>query len=166
MNIEQELPVKHKYAVLDDHFVLGIPVLDSQHANLFRMSSNLFQTCLKSAGIADFRLARALDEALNHLYHHSRTEEKLMGLSEFPEYFEHKKEHEEIMAEILIRSGEFQERGDPCSADFTDFLKDAIERHVAFSDRRFADFFHRMKHHGKLKLILSETSCAARERPF
>jgi hemerythrin len=143
------------YVFLQDRSTLGIPVIDRQHINLKRITGNLQFASLKAAEIANFRFLMAVHEAVDCVKHHFDTEEKLMNILEFPEYLGHKKEHDNFIWEIINRSESFQDGQSFDPQEFVSFFGDWLEFHIAASDKIFADFFQNMKHHGKLKRILS-----------
>jgi len=80
-----------------------------------------------------------------------------MSILEYPAFDNHKKEHETFLWEVLGRLRQLQE--DDTEEDLAEklvcFLSDWIKNHIGLHDREFADYFLSMKHHGKLKLILS-----------
>ena len=98
---------EEKYSDVNDHLNFGIPILDSQHANLLRIVDNLRMTCLKGKDTAHLRFIRAVYEAADYAQYHFSTEEKLLSLLEFPEYHDHKKEHTDFIWKILSWINQF-----------------------------------------------------------
>ena len=147
---------KQEYAALDGQLVFGIPIIDTQHANLIRIANNLRLACLVAGTeTANPRFLRAVREAVDYIRNHFNTEEKLMVLLDFPDYHTHKKEHDDFIWEILSHAKQFQEEQGLVPEKFAYSLSDWINSHIGSSDKTFADFFLAMKHHGKLRLILS-----------
>jgi hemerythrin len=144
-----------EYNVEGDFLVFGIPVLDTQHANLVRICSNLRMACLKGVETGNNRFQRAVHEAADYARYHFSTEEKLMSILEYPGFYDHKKEHDEFIWEILSRSKQFKDGDEFLPEKLVHFLGEWIRNHIAFYDKAFSDYFLSMKHHGKLKLILS-----------
>lgn len=136
----------------DKQLILGIPVIDIQHANLRRMLDNL--SSLKVTENINPRFLLAVRETSDYLKYHFDTQEKLMLLLEYPEYIMHKREHEDFFQEILRRSGLFQTGQNADQEEFTCFLKDWINFHAGNSDTAFTDFFVSMRYHSKFRLAL------------
>jgi hemerythrin len=144
-----------EYTVDSDFLVFGIPVLDTQHANLVRICNNLRMACLNGVETKNNRFQRAIHEAADYARYHFSTEEKLMSILEYHGFYDHKKEHDEFIWEVLSRSKQLIEGDKQLAEKFVHFLNDWIRNHIALYDKAFSDYFLSMKHHGKLKLILS-----------
>ena len=142
-------------AGLDENLQVGIPIIDIQHANLIRKINNLHFACLKGRDATNLRFIRAVQETADFFQQHFGTEEKLMSLLGYPDFFDHKSEHTQLIWEILNWVKEFQEEQNLDPEDFVSFLNEWKLSHIAMADMAFADFFMTMKHHGKLRLILS-----------
>ena len=136
--------------------IFGIPIIDTQHANLVRIANNLWSSCQKGNDTANLRFIRAVHEAADYAQYHFSTEEKLLSLLEFPEFLDHKKEHADFLWKILNWVKEFQEEQNNNPEEFVYFINEWLRSHIDVSDRAFADYFLAMKHHGKLRLILSD----------
>jgi hemerythrin len=151
----REMNKKDAYATFTGHIALGIPVIDKQLSSLFRSLSNLEFICVKSLENVDERFVQAAHTVAEFVRYHFHTEEKLMLLSEYPELASHKKEHEAFIWELLSRSMLFEESEN--SNQFVTFLNIWINRHIAKSDRHFADYFLEMPHHSKIRRALAGT---------
>ena len=138
-----------------DKDLLGIPIIDRQHANLIRIAKNLRLAHRKGSDDSNQRFLRAAQEALDYAKFHFNTEEKLMRLLEYPEYSDHKKEHEDFSMEILSRCKQIRNEQHSISNEFVGFLDEWIKSHINVSDRIFADYFRTMPHHNKLKILAS-----------
>jgi hemerythrin len=150
-----EMTIKNKCDDVEELFVFGIPVLDAQNANLVRICGNLRMACLKSVENANGRFQMAINKAADYAKYHFSTEEKLMTILEYPAFDDHRKEHTDFIWEVLSRLKEFQEGEELVPEKLVHFLSEWIKGHIGVHDKAFADYFLSMKHHGKLKLILS-----------
>ena len=135
--------------------LLGIPVIDRQHANLIRITNNLHLVHRKGAGNSSRRFISAAHEAVDYVKFHFSTEEKLMKLMEYPDYSGHKKEHEEFTKEILSRCERFQSEEHHLSREFAGFMNVWVKNHISVFDRNFTEYFLTMPHHNKLKILAS-----------
>ena len=144
------------FAILDERLLLGIPVIDKQHANLIRITNNLHFACYKSTETDNFRIIQAVNEAIDYIQYHFTTEEKLMNLADFPGYPGHKIEHENFIMDFMGRFKQLQDdEQDYTPEEFAVFLSKWILYHIGVSDTAFASFFLNMRKYGKLRLILA-----------
>jgi hemerythrin-like metal-binding protein len=111
--------------------------------------------CNKGVETKNGRFQKAVHEAVDYARYHFSTEEKLMSILEYPAFDMHKKEHENFIWEALNRLKQFREGEEILPENLVSFLSEWIKSHIGVHDREFADYFLSMKHHGKLKLILS-----------
>ena len=153
--MENQDYVGQDLAGLDENLRVGIPIIDIQHGNLIMKINNLQFACIKGKDANNTRCMRAIQETADFFQHHFNTEEKLMSLLGYSEFFEHKNEHTQLIWEILYWVKELQEDQNLEAEDFVNFLNEWLLSHIAISDQAFADYFMTMKHHGKLRLILS-----------
>jgi len=147
--------IENNYNDVDQLFVLGIPVLDTQNANLARICGNLRMACNKGVETKNGRFQRAIHEAVEYARYHFSTEEKLMSILEYHAFDDHKREHGNFIWEVSSRLKQFQNGAELLPENLVYFLSEWIKNHIGVYDREFADYFLSMKHHGKLKLILS-----------
>lgn len=139
----------------EEHLELGIPLIDSQHRTLVRITDNLHFVCTNGKKTNHYRFIQAVRELLDYAHYHFSTEEKIMALLEFPERHDHAKEHEDFFQEILNRSKDFDDEKNFVPCQFVQFLQEWIFYHIEVSDRVFTDFFQNMKQHDKLKVALA-----------
>jgi hemerythrin len=78
-----------------------------------------------------------------------------MSILEYPAFDDHKREHGAFIWEVSCRLRQFEEEEKLFPEKIVHFLGEWIQNHIGVYDREFADYFLSMKHHGKLKLILS-----------
>ena len=142
------------YVVVEEYIMLGIPVIDKQHANLVRIAHNLHLVCQSDSEITNYRFINAVQEAVDYIRGHCKTEERLMELSGFPGYLAHKKEHGDFIWEIISWSRQFQDGQKSGPRKFARFLTEWIKFHIGISDKAFADFFLNMNQHGKIRQAL------------
>ena len=136
---------------------LGIPVIDEQHANLFRIINNLQSTyllvCEGDMENTYQRFVGAAQEATDYMKYHFGTEEKLMKLLEYSEYAEHKNEHKEFLWELMFLAKQFKDKQLSDYQQFINFFNEWFLSHIIVADKNFADYFINMQHHNKLKVL-------------
>jgi len=84
---------------LEDHLKLEIPEIDSQHETLINLINLLHQAMLQGAGKST--LHELLSQLLEHTRAHFAYEEELMSQHQYPEYEQHKLEHNRLMQHLL-----------------------------------------------------------------
>ena len=141
---------------LDKHVLLGIPLIDNQHANLIKIYHNLRYACLKGLKNTDQYFIDTTHAANDHLQCHFQTEERLMRLCNFPGLENHKKEHNDFIWEILSRSKQLQDEQHLVPEKFVHFLNEWINNHIGISDKAFVDYFLTTKQYDSMKMILDE----------
>ena len=91
----------------------GNDVIDSQHKQLFKLTSDLVEACEQNKG------REVLGEALNFLasytIKHFTDEEALQLEHNFPDYERHKKLHDDFKAKAVDLINKYQEDGDSAS---------------------------------------------------
>lgn len=85
-------------------------------------------------------LAEALDRALRSLAEHFADEEALMNANVFPRATEHATQHAGILERVRVLRRQCDARETELVPVLLDYLKGALERHEATSDRAFAIF--------------------------
>ena len=143
-------------SIIKEPLYLGIPIIDQQHANLVRITNNLYLSCLTNSTFANLRFIQAVRETVAFIQQHFSTEEKLMLLSGFPNYDDHKKDHGDFVWEIISRSKQFQDGQKCVPQKFVQFLSEWVKIHIGGADKEFADFFLNMKQHNKFRMVLTE----------
>ena len=145
----------YDYALLKEPMILGISVIDNQHANLKRMINNLYFACLNNSKTANHRFNQAVRKTIEYMRQHFSTEEKLMLISDFHGYLNHKNEHGDFLREVLNYSRQMQDGQVFSPQKFIRFLSEWINSHIEDSDNAFADFFLNMQKHDKLRMVLA-----------
>jgi hemerythrin len=157
--IRQELEVDmdetKQHDVREEQIQLHIPIIDKQLANLFRIINNLYLACQKSPEAENHRFLRAVNEAVDYIQHHFHTEEKLMLLSDYTEYSDHKKEHDDFILAILDYSEKIRNEQHSFLNQFVRFFDEWLRCHISAFDKYYAEYFLTMKHYSKLRLTLA-----------
>jgi hemerythrin-like metal-binding protein len=93
---------------------------------------------------------KVIQGAVKYVKTHFTTEEIIMDRLKYPEYLEHKKEHEEFVAEVLRDVQAFEAGGKLVPLEFAQFLQKWVLNHIAKSDKRYATFFEELRKKGQL----------------
>lgn len=93
----------------NDSLSVGVEEIDNQHKELFRQINELIEACHKGKG------PEAVGEVLNFLDRYARlhfgTEEGYMQQYNFPDYSNHRLQHQEFMTNMAEVKRRFAEEG-------------------------------------------------------
>lgn len=126
-----------------DDFSVSINEIDDQH----KVIVNLINEVDEAAKSTDEheKLAHVLQELINYTKTHFVVEESLMRILKYPDYEEHKKQHDKL----LYRVNRFQEQFDRGNTLVTKelhyFLHDWWIKHIQGTDKAYSPF---MNEHG------------------
>jgi hemerythrin len=134
----------------DDAYSVGVQLIDDQHKELVRMTNEMAQGSQKGGTEAEIHFMRVIQGAVRYVKTHFTTEEIIMDRLKYPEYLEHKKEHEEFVAEVLRDVKAFEEGGKLVPLEFARFLQKWVLNHIAKSDKKYAFFFDELRKKGEL----------------
>lgn len=134
----------------DERYSVGIPLMDSQHKELIRLTNDLYRSCLVGEEAARTNFLAAMKGTVDYVKRHFSTEEKLLLKVGYPELAEHKREHEAFVKHILDEAQSFTEGKKFVPNMFVRYLRDWILSHIAVADKRYAAFILNLKKQGAL----------------
>ncbi|MDR3336666.1 MAG: bacteriohemerythrin [Treponema sp.] len=134
----------------DNAYSVGVQLIDDQHKELIRIANELAIGCQKGGNEAEIYFMRVIQGAVKYVKTHFTTEEIIMDRLKYPEYLQHKKEHEVFVAEVLHDVKSFEEGGKLVPFEFAKFLQQWVLNHIAKSDKKFSYFFEDLRTKGQL----------------
>ncbi len=120
-----------EFVVWHSSYCIGEPTIDRQHQELVRLINLLHQKI--HGGFCDRIIDEVLIRLINYAENHFRDEEEFMKAKNYPEYEEHRKEHERLVMEVF----EFKRRYDKREVSKFDlllFLRDWLINHILDTD--------------------------------
>jgi hemerythrin len=120
---------KPKYSV-------QIPAIDAQHQRLFALAADLHLAMLQGKG-KDI-LGQSLASLVDYTRQHFASEEQFMRRHGFPETEAHKKQHDQLTAQVLDFQKKFLSQDASLTVELLMFLKTWLENHIAGSDQKYA----------------------------
>jgi len=132
-----------EFIVWDDAFSVGHNVIDDQHKELAGMINELTDACKRGDEDAALASKMVLDRAVAYAKNHFADEEKYMSKASYPGLWDHKKEHQEFMFEVVGHMHEI-ENGTYTPIDFAKFLKSWVLNHIAGSDKKYEPYLKKM----------------------
>jgi hemerythrin len=131
------------FVVWDEAYSVGFEPIDNQHKKLVTMVNALFAGCKMGDVAADIVYMRTINEALEYAGTHFSDEEKYMSQVDYPKLNEHKKQHEEFVAEINKSIKSFGKRKEE-PLEMVKFLKNWLLNHIAVSDKQYAPYLAKL----------------------
>ena len=121
-----------------DSFSVKVPSLDAQHAQLIKILNDLHEAMLAQRG----RAVLAEEVARLHQYArtHLKTEEDLLQKHGYPNFAEHKAQHDAYLAKVKDIETEMRNGGLTVANQLMRFLKEWWTSHILKTDREYADF--------------------------
>ena len=134
----------------------GVELIDDQHRKLVQLTNTLHLACLQDQESARNCFVQVARETVNYVHYHFTTEEHMMRFLMYPGYYEHRREHEMFIKEILRQTQRFTEQKSLVPNRFVQFLKDWIFSHIAVKDKTLAQHVLSMEDSDKLQILFSQ----------
>ena len=120
-----------------DKYSVGIKNLDEDHQGLFDLVNQLFEAMSHGKG------REILSETLNKLISYTRThfkrEEIFFTSTNYPEFKEHKKQHDLFIEKITELKKQFDQGNQNISIDLIKFLSDWLINHIIILDKKYTE---------------------------
>jgi hemerythrin len=127
-------------ALLDwnDSYSVSIRAFDEHHRHLFDLLNKLHDAM--KAGKSEAVLGAILQELVSYAATHFAAEEALMQLHRYPVLAEHRKQHQELAAQVTdfekkYRSGEIL-----LGLPLMEFLRGWLTEHIRAADRQYSGY--------------------------
>lgn len=130
-----------------EKYETGVAKFDAEHQQLIERFNNLYESIFECETLEAEHLltAEVLQELLDYIKTHFSGEEELMQAYQYPEYEDHKKEHDRFIEEVKALLQQHQGGELALSFPLFSFLKGWIEEHIMVVDKRYSDFFQHVK---------------------
>jgi hemerythrin-like metal-binding protein len=124
-----------------DDLSVNVKGLDIQHKRLVNNLNELYDAI--NAGEGSEILDDVLQALLDYTYYHFASEETLMNKHDYPEYDNHKKEHDDLKKQVLSLIKKYEEDESismPLKA--LQFLKNWLYNHILETDKQYSSFLN------------------------
>jgi len=122
----------------DERYSVGHLEIDAQHKRLFQLAEDMHTAM--AAGKGKQMLSQTLANLINYTKSHFTSEEGLMQRYGYPEYPEHKAEHDKLTAQVLAFQSDFNAGRAVLSIDLMHFLKNWLAHHIGKIDQKVASY--------------------------
>ncbi|WP_283609127.1 bacteriohemerythrin [Faecalispora anaeroviscerum] len=130
-----------------EKYLLGVPLIDEQHKELFRRVTDFVEIVRKPVSWEQKteQVNQTLIFMRDYVVTHFRDEENLQRELGYPELPSHRKRHQEMVAYVLEVSRRYEENDDQeqLMQQFAGRLLAWLINHVASEDQKIADFAKR-----------------------
>jgi hemerythrin len=133
-----------------EKYATGIEMIDSQHKELVTLTNQLYHACLTGSTVADAAFKEAMGRMVEYVRFHLSAEQELLERVNYPNYAAHKKQHDNLVINILEAAKEFDEGRKFVPNQFVRSLKDWIFGHIAVFDRSYATYIEVQRKKGLL----------------
>ena len=121
-----------------EKYSVGINEIDNQHKGLVILINELFT--LMSEGKAKANMEDVFNHLTDYTKKHFYTEEAMIIKYAFPEYKEHKSEHNSFIEHLSQLKEDFRNEKNAISVKVLNFLKDWLLNHIMISDQKYSPF--------------------------
>jgi len=124
-------------------YAVNIGSIDAQHQNLFAIGRELHAAMCAGQGKAI--IGRILDRLVQYTTMHFAHEEHLMQLHRYPDFAEHKAQHDALVKQVEAFQSDFNAGRSTMAVPVLKFLKHWLEKHIKVSDLAYAPFLKAQK---------------------
>ena len=131
-------------------FAVGIDLIDNQHYELVNLTNQLYQACMTRDEELGTLFKDSLHRMVEYVRFHFSAELELLARIKYPNYQEHKQQHDQLVKQILEAAKEFEGGKKFVPNNFVRTLKDWVFGHIAICDQQYAAYVKDQKHKGLL----------------
>jgi hemerythrin len=128
----------------------GINKIDEQHKELVKLTNELYSACLSNPGALQTVFKDAMSRMVEYVKFHFTAELEILSRINYPDFPEHKKQHDELIHKILGAVKDYSEGKKFVPNNFVRTLKDWIFSHIAVYDKNYSLYIVSQKNKGLL----------------
>jgi len=126
-----------------DKYHVGVRIIDEQHQHFVDLLNKSYKAFYDSTD--QYRLMDLIGQIFNYATEHFATEEKYFDQFKYEFAEEHKKEHQKLLAEILVFKERLGVEGSQIIIDLVDFLESWLNDHLMKHDRKYINYLKEHK---------------------
>jgi len=124
----------------NDSYSVGVVLIDNQHKRLINIINELSDAM--GAGKGKDVLGKVLQELIQYVNTHFKTEEDYMVKYSYPEYEAHRYEHEKLTDEVKRFYEDFNAGRALLTIQIMNFLRNWLMDHIVVKDKKFGKFLN------------------------
>ncbi|HOW58673.1 MAG TPA: bacteriohemerythrin [Candidatus Omnitrophota bacterium] len=126
--------------IWDQTYSVNIAEIDLQHQKIAVLLDVLFEAVEQNRSVSI--LAEIIQELIAYAEYHFETEENLMRRYQFPEYIEHKKEHDDFRKKVLQFQEDLHKKKETLASDLIKLMTHWLSDHVMNLDKKYGPFLN------------------------
>jgi len=134
--------------VWDEKYATGIQLIDSQHKELFSLTNELFHACLGEDDTLKEVFKETMERMVDYVRFHFGAEQELLQRLKYPDYHEHKKQHDILIRDILEAVNGYKKGEKFVPNQFVRTMRDWILSHIALTDKQYVLYITDQKKKG------------------
>ena len=134
-----------------DKYAVGIASIDKQHRELVDLTNKLYYACLTRNEDIDAAFKTTMSRLVEYVRFHFSDEQVLLERIKYPNYTDHKKEHDKLIRDILKAAKDHSAGKKFIPNQFVRTLKDWIFGHIAVTDKIYSAYVNEQRKKGLLK---------------
>jgi len=134
----------------ESKYATEIEGIDAQHKALVDLINQLYKASMTRNESMDTVFRESMSHMVEYVRFHFSAENGLMGRIGYPNYNEHKKQHETLVKKIIDAAKSYEEGHIYAPNNFVRDLRDWVLSHIAISDKSYATFALEKKKKGLL----------------
>jgi hemerythrin len=136
--------------VWDEKFATGIELIDSQHKELFSLTNELFRACMGDNETLKDVFTETMGRMVDYVRFHFGAEQGMLQRIKYPDYPEHKRQHDKLIRDILDAGQEYNKGEKFVPNQFVRTMRDWILSHIALTDKQYVLYIAAQKKQGLL----------------
>ena len=136
--------------VWDEKYATGIELIESQHKELFSLTNELFRACKSDTEELKAVFLETMERMVQYVRFHFSDEQNMLQRIKYPDYHEHKKQHDTLIRDILEAVNSFNKGEHLIANHFVRTMRDWILSHIAITDKLYAIYIADQKKKGLL----------------
>jgi hemerythrin len=128
------------YIEWTDEMSVNVAEIDRQHQRLIAMINTLHAAFLEQRGREAQK--QIIGEMVDYAAYHFAVEEKHMVRLGYPDYDQHKQEHDRFTAKAFDLKARTEENAFVVTLELLRFLRDWLRHHILGTDKAYSGFFN------------------------
>lgn len=143
MGIDKTRDVEDKFTIeWNPKYEIGIAEIDEQHKKLVALVAQFYKALMRPGKSDTWKgeLTKTLHECCAYVQTHFKFEEELLQKAGYPDFANHKAQHDEFTRKVLETAKNFNASTPLTAVKFARFLYDWILAHISHTDRLYVPY--------------------------
>jgi hemerythrin-like metal-binding protein len=127
---------------MDQSLLVDFKPIDDDHRRLFEIINRLNEAIVRGSDKSS--MVELLEQLIEYTGWHFRHEDRLMQISDYPQYSQHREAHNSLVGQVLKIQHDVTQNGADISSELMLFLLDWLNNHIHNEDKQLADFLNNL----------------------